>query len=95
MRAVENRVGIARSANTGISLMVDPLGRVSHRTRLFEAAAFTATVRTTAGRTLYTRWGDVPGTASALAVLGVALACGWKLRGGSSVAGRARSRRDG
>lgn len=87
MRAVENRVGIARSANTGISLMVDPLGRVSHRTPLFEPVAFTATVRTAPGPTLYARWGDVPGTASALAVLGVALACGWRMRGGPSGAG--------
>lgn len=84
MRAVENRIGIARAANTGISEMVDPLGRVSHRTRLFEPAAFTAPVRTTSGLTLYARWGDVLGWASALAVLGVALACGWSMREASS-----------
>lgn len=80
MRAVENRMGIARSANTGISQTVDPLGRVSDRTELFRPAAFTATVFTTPGTTLYARWGDVAGWGSALAVLGVALACGWRMR---------------
>ncbi len=80
MRAVENRMGIARSANTGISQTVDPLGRVSDRTELFRPAAFTATVFTTPGTTLYARWGDVAGWGSALAVLAVALACGWRMR---------------
>lgn len=76
MRAVENRVGIVRSANTGISGMVDPLGRLSPRTSLFEAAAFTAPVLTTRERTLYTRWGDVVGWAAALGALGVVVATG-------------------
>lgn len=80
MRAVENRMGIARSANTGISLTVDPLGRVRHRTPLFERAAFAAPVLTTEGTTVYARWGDVVGWAAALACLGVALASGWRRR---------------
>ncbi|GIS81190.1 MAG: hypothetical protein CM1200mP14_27560 [Gammaproteobacteria bacterium] len=37
MRAIENRMGIARSANTGISLYVDPIGRVHGETDLFES----------------------------------------------------------
>lgn len=80
MRAVENRMGIARSANTGISGMVDPLGRYSHRTDLFEAAAFTAPVLTAPGTTVYARLGDVVGWAAALAAAGVALASGWTRR---------------
>jgi len=35
-RAVENRIQIYRSANTGISMVVDPLGRVISKTGLFE-----------------------------------------------------------
>lgn len=74
MRAVENRVGIARSANTGLSLVVDPLGRVTHETDLFAATAFAAPVLTTGGRTLYTRFGDLAGWGAALVGLGAILA---------------------
>jgi apolipoprotein N-acyltransferase len=35
MRAVEFRVGLARCANTGISLFADPYGRITSRTELF------------------------------------------------------------
>jgi apolipoprotein N-acyltransferase len=58
MRAIENRMGVARSANTGRSLFVDPIGRSYERTALFEPDVRTATVYTTATTTLYVRWGD-------------------------------------
>jgi len=74
MRAIENRMGAVRSANTGISEIIDPLGRVSHETALFRPAAFTATVMTSDVRTLYDRWGDVVGWGSILAAVGAALA---------------------
>jgi apolipoprotein N-acyltransferase len=35
-RAVENRIQIYRSANTGISMAVDPLGRIINKTKLFD-----------------------------------------------------------
>ncbi|MDZ4181743.1 MAG: apolipoprotein N-acyltransferase, partial [Candidatus Cloacimonadaceae bacterium] len=35
-RAVENRIQVYRSANTGISMVIDPLGRVIARADLFE-----------------------------------------------------------
>ncbi|MGH7541620.1 MAG: apolipoprotein N-acyltransferase, partial [Gemmatimonadota bacterium] len=69
MRAIEARIGVARSANTGISELVDPLGRVSRATELFEAAAFTGDVLTTDGRTLYVRYGDTVGWTAALAAI--------------------------
>ena len=74
MRAVEHRVGVVRSANTGVSQVVDPRGRVRRAAPLFEPAAFVAPVATTAGPTVFTRRGDLVGAASALASLGVALA---------------------
>lgn len=80
MRAVEHRMGVVRSANTGISQTVDPLGRVGHRTGLFVPAAFAAPVLTTRETTPYTRWGDAAGWSAALASLGVALASGWVRR---------------
>jgi apolipoprotein N-acyltransferase len=64
MRAIENRVGVARAANTGISGFVDPLGRIYDRTRLGERRFVVGDVRTTDERTLYTRMGDWVGLLS-------------------------------
>ncbi len=69
MRAIENRMGVARSANTGISLFVDPVGRVHNRTELFEADLHVDTVVTTDVLTFYTRYGDLVGNGSAMAAL--------------------------
>jgi apolipoprotein N-acyltransferase len=44
LRAVENRVSLVRCANTGISFVVDPWGRVFHETSLFARESFVATV---------------------------------------------------
>ena len=66
LRAIELRVGVARVANTGFSLFVDPLGRVYERTGLAEADVRVATVYTTDGATLFARWGDWVGALAAL-----------------------------
>lgn len=71
MRAIENRVGIARSANTGVSLFVDPLGRKRQPTPLFRPDARVGVVETTDGSTLYTRFGDWVGWFAVLAALGL------------------------
>lgn len=84
LRAVENRIGIVRSANTGISEYVDPLGRVSRATRLFEPAAITATVLTTDKVTLFTRLGDVIGCLSALTAGAAGLVMVTRVRTSSS-----------
>jgi apolipoprotein N-acyltransferase len=36
VRAVENRTQIYRSANTGISMVIDPIGNITQKTKLFE-----------------------------------------------------------
>ena len=77
MRAVENRMGVVRSANTGISGLVDPLGRFHRRTGLFREAAFAGTVYTSDQVTVFTEWGDWVGTGSALLALLGAAAVGW------------------
>lgn len=81
MRAIENRMGVARAANTGISLFVDPVGRIHDATPLFRREIRTATVITTDVTTFYTRYGDLAGNGSAmLAVLLVGAAWGRRRR---------------
>ena len=62
LRAIENRVGIVRAANTGISAYVDPLGRFHGETRLDVPASEVYDAQTTSVMTLYTRVGDWLGT---------------------------------
>ncbi|NLC69736.1 MAG: apolipoprotein N-acyltransferase [Desulfuromonadaceae bacterium] len=57
-RAVENRVWIARAANTGISAFIAPSGRVTATTGIFEAATLRGETGLGARATFYNRWGD-------------------------------------
>lgn len=86
MRAIETRMGIARAANSGISELVDPLGRVYAATGLGAQAAVAATVITSDVETLYTRWGDWVGRLSVLATLtlGGLLLTTWRRRAGAA-----------
>ncbi|MDX1493735.1 MAG: apolipoprotein N-acyltransferase [Longimicrobiales bacterium] len=86
MRAVEGRIGVVRSANTGISLFVDPVGRVHGETGLFTRAVAQGRVRTTDGPTLYVRTGDIVGSASAAGALALLLlGLGTRLKRASSL----------
>ncbi|MBQ6669436.1 MAG: apolipoprotein N-acyltransferase, partial [Deltaproteobacteria bacterium] len=58
-RAVENRVWIARAANTGISALIAPSGRIDAATGLFEETIAQGQVGLGGTRTFYNRWGDV------------------------------------
>ena len=71
MRAIEHRVGIARAANTGFSLFVDPLGRTYGQTELFRPAVQAETLYTSDVRTWYTRTGDLAGWTAVLLTLGL------------------------
>jgi apolipoprotein N-acyltransferase len=59
MRAVEQGRYVVRAANTGISGVVDPYGRVVARTALFEQTVAAVDVRLLDHRTIYSRIGDV------------------------------------
>lgn len=58
LRAVENGVSVVRCANSGISGVVDPYGRIEKRTPLFERVELAATVGAPLGGTLYRRTGN-------------------------------------
>jgi apolipoprotein N-acyltransferase len=63
-RAVENRVNVVRSTNTGISSFIDPYGRVMARLsnegkELFVEGTLTREIVTSPAGTFYTRHGDL------------------------------------
>ncbi len=59
LRAVENRRWVVRAANTGISGFIDPIGRVTASTSLFEDAVVTQKVLFCRDISFYTRRGDL------------------------------------
>ena len=59
MRAIEQGRYLARSANTGISGIVDPYGRVLQQSEIFERKVLVGDVRMLETRTIYGRIGDL------------------------------------
>lgn len=77
LRAIEEGLPLVRVANTGISGVIDPYGRVLVQTRLGEAAAeAVALPRALQELTPYARWGD----AIAGILLAATSAAAWLLR---------------
>ncbi len=58
-RAVENRVPVVRAANTGISGFIDTKGRILAVSDIFTEAYLTKALVPGAGKTFYTRYGDL------------------------------------
>ena len=58
-RAIENRIWIARAANTGISALISPAGRVVLSGPIFEPLQLSGLVGLGAEPTFYTRFGDI------------------------------------
>jgi apolipoprotein N-acyltransferase len=57
-RAVENRVWIARCANSGVSAFINPTGQVISQSHLFQRQTLSAEVYFADDTSLYTRTGD-------------------------------------
>jgi apolipoprotein N-acyltransferase len=72
LRAVEQRRYLVRATNSGISAVVDPVGRVVARSGLLARENLHATVRLLEGGTVYARLGDWVGWLS-LVCFGMAL----------------------
>jgi len=75
VRAVENRRYMVRDANTGISAIIDPYGRIESSTRIGVRTILDGTAHFRSDLTFYTRYGDVFAYANALAaVIAIAIA---------------------
>jgi len=84
MRAIEEGRYLARAANTGISGLVDPYGRVLEKSDLFQPAVLVGEARFLETSTFYARHGDLLAYAAALLTLVLTLVGpwpGWPSRG--------------
>jgi apolipoprotein N-acyltransferase len=73
LRAIEHRRYLVRATNTGISAIVDPMGRIVAKTDVFETASLRHPVHLLDGPTVYGVLGNWPGYSSILALLALVL----------------------
>ena len=73
MRAVENGVSVVRSANTGISALITPDGRIVRSLGANKYGSITATLPISSGTTLYSRIGDIINIAGIIFIFVLAL----------------------
>jgi apolipoprotein N-acyltransferase len=73
-RAIEEGLALVRAANTGISAVIDPYGRILHRLELGVAGRIDSPLPRPLPPTLYARWGDLP----FFAMLAAALLAVWR-----------------
>ena len=61
LRAIENRRSVARSANTGISCIINQRGDVVQKTSWWKEASLLGKINLNKETTLYSRTGDILG----------------------------------
>jgi apolipoprotein N-acyltransferase len=59
LRAIENRVPIARAANTGISALIDSSGQIKAASGLFTRETLSGTINIGKTKTIYSQYGDL------------------------------------
>ena len=72
-RAVENRVPLIRSANTGVTAIIDSRGHIRGMTSLFREALLTGSVKVGSEKSFYTERGDIFAWCCLLATMAVLL----------------------
>jgi apolipoprotein N-acyltransferase len=70
-RAAENRVAFGLGAINGLSLVIDPYGRITAEGGINERGVIIGETFTAPGQTLYTRWGDWFGWLLVLGLVGL------------------------
>jgi len=80
LRCIENRTGMVRAANTGISAIIDPYGIVEERTPIFVQTHLVGEVELGEGTTFYTRHGDWILWVTAVLLVGLTGAGWWRTR---------------
>ena len=58
MRAIENRISVVRCANSGISMFIDPFGRVLKKSELYTRAVIDGDIQLKTADTFYSKYGD-------------------------------------
>ncbi|MGH7327445.1 MAG: apolipoprotein N-acyltransferase, partial [Polyangiaceae bacterium] len=71
-RAIEHRRYLVRGTNSGISAVVDPVGRLIAKSHPFESEALDMSVRWLHATTLYEIWGDFPWYLATIAAIAAA-----------------------
>ena len=85
-RAVEHRIAVVRTANTGVSAVILPTGEIERSLPLFVRGTLEGRIPLRIRETLYTRFGDWLAYV-ALAVSALVLAGSWRRRPGVAHAG--------
>src|SRR5439155_23457914 len=80
VRAVENRRYMVRTANTGISAIIDPYGRIEERTPIGVRMILDGTAHFRSDRTFYTQYGDGFADGNAAIVVALILSAAYKPR---------------
>jgi apolipoprotein N-acyltransferase len=82
-RAIENRVPVARAANTGISGFIDSQGHILAESGIFTEALLTHTIIPGVKKTFYTRYGDIFSYLCVLVSIGLIIIGGGRRTDGS------------
>jgi apolipoprotein N-acyltransferase len=69
MRAIEQGLPVVRAANTGISAVIDPLGRIVARLGLGVEGVLDSSLPSAISPTIYARTGDIPAAIMVAAAL--------------------------